>query len=70
LKIFKLFLVFGIVTSEEYKNRNKRRDAMEHLANKYQMPRRETEKKIHNLKCQFGREHKKFNESKKNRIFP
>jgi len=45
------------VTSEEYKNRNKRSDAMmKDLAKKYQMPHHETEKKIRNLKSQFRRE--------------
>jgi len=34
------------VTSEEYKNRNKKKDAMEHLVKKYQTPHHEMQKKI------------------------
>jgi hypothetical protein len=53
------------VASMDYKNRNKRRDAMHELAIKYGVSDPEMEKKIHNLKSQFRREHKKLKESKK-----
>jgi len=39
-------LSLGCDTSEEYKNRNKNRGAMERLAEKYQMLQHEMEKKI------------------------
>jgi len=65
LKIFKLPLVIWDVTSEQCKNRIKTGYAVEHLAEKYQMPHHEMEKKIHNLKSQFTREHQKCTESKK-----
>lgn len=43
---------------------------MEHLAQKYQMANHDMEKKIHNLKSQFRREHKKLTESKKSGSSP
>jgi len=38
---------------------------VEHLAEEYQMPHRETDKEIHDLKSRFGRGHRKFTESKR-----
>lgn len=57
--------------STQYKNRDKRREAMESLAKKYTMSIHEMEKKLHNIKSQFRREHKKLiTESKKSGSSP
>lgn len=51
------------VTSPDYKNRAKRRAAMELLAANHQVSVEEIEKKIHNLKTSFNRERKKITPS-------
>lgn len=47
------------VTSPDYKNRVKRKVALESLAAKHNVTVAEIEKKIHNLKTSFNRERKK-----------
>lgn len=49
------------VTSPDYKNRVKRRAALDSLAAKHIVSVEEIEKKIHNLKTSFNRERKKLN---------
>jgi hypothetical protein len=49
----------------KYKNRNKKGDAIDFLAKKYEISHIEVEKKSANLKSQFRREHKKVVASKK-----
>lgn len=53
------------VSIRDYRNRDKRRAALEELAHKYKVSASELEKKIHTLKSQFRREHKKLTESEK-----
>jgi hypothetical protein len=59
------------VYSAEYKNLNKKGDAINLIAKKkiYELSITEVEKKIANLKGQFWREHKKVVASKKEWIF-
>lgn len=58
------------VTSEDYKNRNKKRLTLEDIGKKYETSASDVEKKIHNLKTQFYREHRKTKELKKSGSSP
>ena len=58
------------VTNPDYKNRTKKRNAIEELAKKYEVSVGDVEKKINNLKTAFQREHKKINQSKKSGTSP
>lgn len=49
----------------DYKNRGKKKDEMQRLADEYKMSYSDMEKKIHNLKTQFRREHKKLRASQR-----
>lgn len=49
------------VNCPDYKNRVKRKSAIESLAAKYEVSVADIEKKIHNLKTSFSRERKKSN---------
>ncbi len=53
------------VESPEYNNKDKRRDAMESFATKYNIATHDMDKKLDNLKSQFQREHKNFWNPKK-----
>lgn len=55
---------------KEYKNRNKKTDAYTTLAAEFNVTATEIEKKLHALKVQFRREHKKCNEAKKSGSSP
>ena len=48
------------VTSAEYKNRDKKKLALQSLATKHEATVADIEKKIHNLKTSFNRERKKI----------
>ncbi|XP_076050871.1 uncharacterized protein LOC143031204 isoform X2 [Oratosquilla oratoria] len=48
------------VTCQDYKNRGKKKDTLQKLANKFNVSSHEMEKKVHSLKTQFRREHKKL----------
>lgn len=58
------------VTNPEYKNRIKKKIVIEELAKKYEVSVSDVEKKIHNLKTAFHREHKKINQAKKSGASP
>ena len=50
------------VNRPDYKNRVKRKSAIESLAAKYEVSVADIEKKIHNLKTSFSRERKKIHD--------
>jgi hypothetical protein len=58
------------VTAAEYKNRNKKRDALQELAECFKLSLNEIEKKVKNLKTQFRREHKALCAKKKSGSSP
>lgn len=53
------------LTSLDYKNRNKKNDALATLGKEFGVDSHEVDKKIQSLKTQFRREHKKLLASKK-----
>lgn len=67
LKLIELYESKGCLwdtNNREYKNKIKKYDAWEGLANELQIPRKDVEAKIHNLRSQFVREKKKIASSK------
>lgn len=58
------------VTSVDYRNHEKRAKTICELAQKYDVVSSEIEKKIHTLKSQFTREHKKLVEARKSDASP
>lgn len=58
------------VTSVNYRNRDKRAKTICELAQKYDVASSEIDKKIHTLKSQFRREHKKLVEARKSGASP
>lgn len=57
-------------TSADYKNRTKKRMTVEGITKKYGTSTSDVEKKIHNLKTQFYREHRKIKEIQKSGSSP
>ncbi|XP_063385469.1 uncharacterized protein LOC134671539 [Cydia fagiglandana] len=55
-------------SNPDFKNRTKKNDAWDDIANTVNIPRREVESKIHTLRSQFAREKKKISQSRKNGI--
>ncbi|XP_063625247.1 uncharacterized protein LOC134796984 [Cydia splendana] len=53
-------------SNPDFKNRTKKNDAWDDIANTVNIPRREVESKIHTLRSQFAREKKKISQSRKN----
>lgn len=58
------------VTSLDYRNRDKRAKALSELSQKFEVSVLEIDKKIHTLKSQFRREHKKLDEARKSGASP
>ncbi|XP_063365098.1 uncharacterized protein LOC134653632 [Cydia amplana] len=53
-------------SNPDFKNRTKKNDAWDAIANTVNIPRREVESKIHTLRSQFAREKKKIAQMRKN----
>jgi hypothetical protein len=51
-------------SNRDYKNKVKKNDAWEDIANALKLPRKQVEAKVHNLRSQFLRETKKISSSK------
>lgn len=58
------------VTLSEYKNRDKKKVELNNIAKKLDLPVADVDKKIHNLKTQFYREHRKVKQEKKSGSSP
>lgn len=58
------------VTCPQYKDRTKKKDDLQTLADEYRVTDLEMEKKIHSLKSQFRREHNKLMSSQKSGCSP
>lgn len=58
------------MTCSDYKNQGKKKDDVQRLANKYDVSFVDMDKKIHSLKTQFRREHKKVTDSKRSGSYP
>ncbi|CAH1396344.1 unnamed protein product [Nezara viridula] len=58
------------VLSDDYRDREKKKRCWNIIAQQFGVPVTDVEKKIHNLKTQFYREHKRVTKDRKNRGYP